>query len=88
MVNEKGSDAGRACCKDRLHKLGSDNKDDQAGVFWSDAVDKEEQDQKRIKLYNMRARSRQNRDATQASMTAATLGNLVGTRTLMTKSRE
>jgi len=84
MVNEKGNDAGRALRRDWLHVLGSNNRDDQAGAFSSDVVEIAGQDKKRIKVYIMRARSRQNKEAMQASMTAATLGNLVGTRTLMT----
>jgi len=88
MVNEKGSDAGRARCKDRLHVLVSDNKEDQAGVFSSAVVDREWQDQRRIKEYNMRASNRQTKDAMQASMMAATLGNLVGTRTLIVRSSQ
>lgn len=86
MVNEKGSDVGRALFKDRLHVLDGDKRDDQERVFSSDAVEIAGQDQRRIKAYMMRARRRRQRDATQASMTAATLGNLVGTRTLMTDS--
>jgi hypothetical protein len=86
VVNEKGSDAGRALRRDRLQVLDSDNRDDQARVFSSDVVDIGGQDQRRIKAYIMRARRRRKRDAMQASMIAATLGNLVGTRTLMTNS--